>query len=76
MGCYKDNPRKPFIVRVPNCIRKRIAMHEQDSTDPGIIETILAPALVATAEKNRGSMWSRFAGGLANLLRNKPCGGR
>lgn len=29
MGDYKKNPETPFEIRVPNKIRKRIAMHEK-----------------------------------------------
>ena len=76
MGWYKDNPRRPYIIKVPNKIRKRISTHERDNVDLGIIETLLMPTLVATTAKRRGSLWSRFTGGLRNLLRNKPCGGR
>lgn len=76
MGSYKDNPKKPYIVKVPNKIRKRIAMHERDDNGLGLIEALAMPALVATTMKHRGSLWSRFTGGLGNLLRNKPCGGR
>ena len=31
MGDYRKNPKTPFEIRVPNKIRKRIAMHEKDS---------------------------------------------
>ena len=30
MGNFKDNPKEPFEVRVPNKIRKRITMHEKN----------------------------------------------
>jgi len=76
MGWYKDNPKKPYIVKIPNKIRKRITMHERDDEGLGLIESGLMPLLVGTHLKRRGSMWSRFTGGLRNLLRTKPCGGR
>lgn len=39
MGDFKDNPKKPYEVKVPNKIRKRIFMHERDEVEP---ETALA----------------------------------
>ena len=72
MGSFKNNPKRPTEVRVPNKIRKRIAMHEKDTDGLGLIEAMAMPALVATVIKKGGSMWSRFTGGLVNLLRNKP----
>lgn len=76
MGSFKNNPRRPVEVCVPNKNRKRIAMHEKDTDGLGLIEATMMPALVATTVKRRGSMWSRFIGGLINLLRNKPCKAR
>lgn len=76
MGSFKNNPRRPVEVCVPNKIRKRIAMHEKDPAGLGLIEAMVMPALVATTVKKGGSMWSRFTGGLINLLRNKPCKAR
>ena len=76
MGCYKNNPKRPYEVKCPNKIRKRIAMHEKDDEGLGMLESLVMPALVGTTLKRRGSLWSRFTGGIANLLRNKPCGGR
>ena len=28
MGDYKKNPKQPYQIKVPNKIRKRIAMHK------------------------------------------------
>lgn len=75
MGCFRDNPRKPYVVKIPNKIRKRITMHKRDDNGLDLIESVLMPALVATTMKRRGSMWSQFTVGVMNLLRNKPCGG-
>ena len=76
MGDFKNNPRKPFEVRVPNKIRKRIAMHEKENTGLSKIESLLMPALVGLTHKRRGSMWSRFTAGVKNIFSSKPCGGR
>lgn len=56
MGNFKDNPKKPYEVKVPNKIRKRIFMHERDKPEPRILAPAKAPA------KKRGSMWSRSVG--------------
>ena len=50
MGNFKDNPKKPYEVKVPNKIRKRIFMHERDKPEPRILAPAKAPA------KKRGSM--------------------
>ena len=61
MGDFKKNPRKPFEVKVPNNIRKRIAMHEKEDIGfSGGITQLLSPRIIPT-QKKRGSMWSRFA---------------
>jgi len=66
MGNFKYNPKKPFEVKVPNKIRKRIFMHEKDAVALGKVEALLMPLVVAT--KKRGSMWSRFTDRVKNLL--------
>ena len=68
MGDFKNNPKKPFVVRVPNKIRKRIKMHEKDSIELGAFESILMPSLVTTTIKKSGSLWSRFTGGMRNIF--------
>lgn len=73
---FKKNPRKPFEVRVPNKIRKRIAMHEKDDVGLGKVESLLMTALVGLTQKKKGSMWSRFTAGVKNIFRSNPCGGR
>ena len=75
MSDYKKNPEVPFEIWVPNKIRKRIAMHEKEGSKVWkFIRPSLAPlralaSLETPALKVRGSMWSRFTGGLRNLLR-------
>lgn len=72
MGDFKKNPKKPFEVRVPNKIRKRIAMHQKE--DESILEKVTSPLLsmvkaIAKPKKKRGSMWSRFTDQVKKLLR-------
>lgn len=67
MGDFKKNPKKPFEVRVPNKIRKRIAMHQKDDTGLGRMESLLMPLVVAA--KLKGSMWSRFTDRIKKFLR-------
>lgn len=82
MGNFKDNPRKPFEVRVPNKIRKKIDMHESDASAFRRVEftksltrlekiAALPPVPVV---KKRGSLWSRFSSGVKNFMQNKPQG--
>jgi len=59
MGYFKDNPKKPFEVRVPNKIRKRIAMHEKHKPEP-VIRGKQNRAYVKSEPKKRDSMWLRF----------------
>ncbi len=73
MGNFKDNPKKPFVVRIPNKIRKRIIMHEKEDIGfLGALERMLMPVLVATTLKKRGSLWSRFTRGLKNIFHSQP----
>lgn len=74
MGDFRKNPRKPFEVAVPNKIRKRIAMHEKETVELTPLQSLIMPLIVAA--KQRGSLWSRFTGGVKNILRIKPCGDR
>lgn len=74
MGDFRKNPRKPYEVAVPNKIRKRITMHEKDDDGLNPIASLLMPLVVAA--KQRGSLWSRFTGGVKNILRIKPHGDR
>ena len=78
MGDFKKNPKAPFVVQVPNKIRKRIAMHEtkRDSffrrlktTSP--LRKILSLPSKPVAKK-RGSLWSRFTSRVANIFNIKP----
>ena len=73
---FKKNPKKPFEVKVPNKIRKRIAMHEKDDIGLSAVERMLMPAIVTVNLKKRGSMWSRFTAGVRNVFGSKNCGGR
>lgn len=82
MGDYNKNPKRPFVVCVPNKIRKRIAMHETEGSflrrmDAATTRLRKALALrsVPVAQK-KGSLWSRFTGGIKNLLQNKSQGDR
>ena len=61
MGDFKKNPKQPFEVRVPNKIRKRIAMHEKHSPEPNIISPMIK-LFRKPEEPKRGSLWSRFTG--------------
>jgi hypothetical protein len=76
MGDFKKNPKRPLEVLVPNKIRKRVAMHYEEATLPKRLESIsrvrkaLALPTVPDAPK-RGSMWSRFTGGIKNFVQNK-----
>lgn len=75
MGDYSKNPKRPFVVRVPNRIRKHIAMHETDRAFHRRMEfvaqmnafsrlkKIAALPAVAIAKKT-GSLWSRFSQGV------------
>jgi hypothetical protein len=67
MGDFKKNPKKPFEVRVPNKIRKRIAMHQKDDTGLGKVGSLLMPLVVAA--KMKGSLWSRFTNRVKKFLR-------
>ena len=81
MGDYRKNPKTPFEVRVPNKIRKRIAMHEKHGSFLRRLEAttslkrILSLSSTPTTPK-RGSLWSRFAGGVAKMFQIKPTGVR
>ncbi len=65
MGDFKKNPKKPFEVKIPNKIRKRIAMHEKEDIALSSLGQLLMPALVATMIKKQGSLWSRFTSGVS-----------
>ena len=81
MGDFSMNPKTPFEVRVPNKIRKRIAMHEKrgsflrrlESATP--LRKILSLSSKPVAKK-RGSLWSRVTSRVANILQIKPSGVR
>ena len=81
MGDFKKNPKKPFEVRVPNKIRKRIAMHfRKDSFLEKLdsitrLEKVIALPSVPVAKK-RGSLWSRFSNGVKNFMQHKDSEGR
>lgn len=69
MGDYKKNPKQPFMVRVPNKIRKKFAWHETDAAAAARVkftknltrlEKIAALPPVPVVKK-KGSMWSRFS---------------
>lgn len=72
MGDFKKNPEKPFEVRVPNKIRKRIAMHEKHTPEPMGKKTktpiTSAVDIMKKRYKKRGSLWSRFIGKAKKFL--------
>lgn len=82
MGDYRKNPEKPFEVRVPNKIRKRITMHEKEKTkmlELGFVKLLVharARLPRVAPPKKRGSMWSRFTSGVAKMFQIKPTGVR
>ncbi len=73
MGDYTKNPEVPYKIR------KRITMHEKgDSKVWNLIRASLAPSplralasLETPALKVPSSGWTRFVGGLRNLLHGK-----
>lgn len=67
MGNFKHNPKKPFEVKVPNKIRKRITMHQKDDAGLGKLESLLMPLVVAS--HLRGSLWSRFTDRIKRFLK-------
>jgi len=80
MGDFKKNPKTPFEVRIPNKIRKRIAMHETKRDAwyrrlKLITAKILSSPTTKVAKK-RGSLWSRFTSRVASILQIKPSGVR
>ena len=80
MGDFRKNPRAPFVVWVPNKIRKRIAMHET-KRDAWYrrLKPVTAKILSLSSKpvaKKRGSLWSRFTSRVANILQIKPNGVR
>ena len=64
MGDFKKNPKKPFEVKVPNKIRKRIAMHrDEDKSFLARLKPVLSVVPIkAKPKKKRGSLWFRFTG--------------
>ena len=84
MGNFKKNPRRPFKVRVPNKIRKKIDMHESDSTFLNRMELLkavtrlekIAALPIVPVAKKRGSLWSRFSEGVKVFIKYKTPEGR
>uniref|UniRef100_A0A6M3K829 Uncharacterized protein n=1 Tax=viral metagenome TaxID=1070528 RepID=A0A6M3K829_9ZZZZ len=66
MGYFKNNPKKPFEVRVPNKIRKRIAMHEE--TPVYVKPPIRSATEILRRRYKRDSLWSRFVNRLKKFL--------
>ena len=80
MGDFRMNPKAPFVIQVPNKIRKRITMHET-KRDAWYrrLKPITAKILSLSSKpvaKKRGSLWSRFTSRVANILQIKPSGDR
>ena len=82
MGDYDKNPKAPFVVQVPNKIRKRLAMHETKEASSlrrlasiTSLRKILSLSSKPVAKK-RGSLWSRFASRVASIFQIKPPGER
>ena len=69
MGNFKDNPAKPFEVRVPNKIRKRITMHEKNKPKLVVLGKQKWSYAEPSPPKKRGSMWSRFTDRTKKFLR-------
>ena len=73
MSGFKKNPKVPFEIKVPNKIRKRIAMHEKHKPE-SVIPNIISPlkkilSLSPTpAVPKQGSLWSRFTNRVKKLL--------
>ena len=75
MGDFNENPKKPYEVRCPNKIRKRITMHEKHKPEPILnvpslfrkAKSLLLPK--KEAKQKRGSMWSRFTGRIKKFLK-------
>lgn len=65
MSDFRKNPKRPYEVKIPNKIRKRLSMHytKESSIKRGRTNTtlrkLLAMPLVPVAGE-KGSMWSRF----------------
>jgi len=77
MGDFKKNPRRPFEVRVPNKIRKRITMHYEKDSFLGELDSLTKLKKIAALPsepvvKKKGSLWSRFSKGVKNFIQNKP----
>ena len=73
MDDFGKNPEKPFKVRVPNKIRKRIAMYERAEVSrqreiKSGLEKILSPSSASVIRK-RGSLWSRFTNRIGKLFK-------
>jgi len=62
MGNFKDNPKEPFEVKVPEKIRKRIAMHEREVA--WLKKTYFPPVT-----RIQDSIWSRFIDRIKKLLK-------
>ena len=80
MGDFKKNPKAPFVIQVPNKIRKRIAMHEKAEVSrqrevKSPMERLLSLSSKPVAKKH-GSLWSRFISRVARILQIKPNGVR
>ena len=74
MGDFGKNPKKPFEVKVPNKIRKRIAMHQKESSFLDRLEFVTKLRKVLGASptpvvKKRGSLWSRFTNRVKKFLK-------
>ena len=82
LGDFSKNPKTPFVVQVPNKIRKRIAMHEtkKESFLRRLASTTRLRKILSLSSKpiakKRGSLWSRFTSKIANILQIKPNGVR
>ena len=72
---FDKNPKKPFEVRVPNKIRKRIAMHVRNNPElvvsvPKFIDKVKSLVLPKKAvNPKRGSMWLRFTNRIKKFLK-------
>lgn len=83
MGDFSKNPKRPVEVKVPNKIRKHIAMHETDRAfyrrrivaATTRLRKALALRPVPVVQK-KGSLWSRFTDGVKVFIKYKTPEGR
>ena len=68
MDDFRKNPRKPFEVRVPNKIRKRIAMHEKEDSENKATTSFIN--LLGQNAIKRASLFSRTVDVFLSSIKN------